>query len=362
MSPRVPVGWFGGALLGGATFLAACGGASPAKDASASGAPSGADGAAAREAAVRLVARAQAQFGALPKPPESPPELVALGRRLFFETRVSADGQVGCVTCHQPALWGTDGLPVSKGAFGRLNPRNAPTVFNSAHQFAAHWRADRESVEDQARRALLGKPSFGLESNEQAVKKLSGLPGYAEAFQRAFPQSSAPVSVENWGVAIGAYERTLVTPAPLDAFLNGDSSALSSQAQAGLQTFLDFGCGRCHGGALLGGASTAKFGVTTAYAPLTQSEPIDAGRFDVTHDEADRFVFKVPSLRNVQKTAPYFHDGSVTSLPRAIEIMAQVQLGATFTPAQVSDVVAFLESLTGPVPESFAPLPELAAP
>lgn len=360
MSTRAQLGLSRTVLLCGAALLGACASAPPVNAPPAGAASSNAGSAGARDAAARLVARAQSQFGALPKPPDLPPEQVALGRRLFFETRVSADGQVGCVTCHQPALWGTDALPVSKGAFGRPNPRNAPTVFNAAYQFAAHWRADRESVEDQARRALLGKPSFGLSSNEQAVQKLSELPGYPAAFQRAFPQSSTPVSVENWGVAIGAYERTLVTPAPLDAFLSGDTSALSRQAQAGLQTFLDFGCARCHGGALLGGASTQKFGVAADYAPLTHSEPVDAGRFDVTHDEADRFVFKVPSLRNVQKTAPYFHDGSVASLPSAVAIMAQTQLGATLAPAQVNDVVVFLQSLTGPVPAAFAPPSEPA--
>lgn len=303
----------------------------------------------------QLSARAKAELGPLPQPPEQAPGLVALGQRLFFERRISADGKVGCVTCHLPTLWATDGLPKSKGAFGRDNPRNAPTIFNAAYQFAAHWRADRESVEDQARRALLGKPSFGLESNEQAVQLLSQLPEYPAAFQRAFPQDPAPISVENWGTAIGAYEKTLLTPAPIDAFMAGDLSALSTQAQAGLATFLDVGCAGCHTGPLVGGSFTRVFGLLADYAPLTHSDPVDLGRFDVTHLEADRFVFKVPPLRNVEKTGPYFHDGSVSSLPRAVEIMAQTQLGVGLAPPQVSDIVAFLASLTGAVPKSYAP-------
>jgi cytochrome c peroxidase len=302
----------------------------------------------------QLAARAKEVFGSLPQPPVLPPELVALGQRLFFETRVSADGRVGCVTCHLPARWGTDGLPKSKGAFGRDNPRNAPTVFNAAYQFAEHWRADRDSVEDQARRALLGKPSFGLDSNEQAVQRLTELPGMPEAFRRAFPQSESPVTVENWGTAIGAYERTLTTPAALDAFMAGDPNALSARAQAGLATFLDVGCAGCHAGPLLGGRFTRVFGKVSEYAPLTHSDPVDQGRFDVTHEAADRFVFKVPPLRNVEKTGPYFHDGSVAALPAAVEIMAQTQLGTALSPSQVEDIVAFLASLTGNVPQTFA--------
>lgn len=343
-----------GMVVGAAVLVGACG-SSPAAKAPAV-APSASSQPSTSDASAELAAQAKAVFGVLPSPPSSPAELVALGRQLFFETRVSADGRTGCVTCHDAGHFGADGLPKSKGAFGRVNPRNAPTVFNAAYQFAEHWRADRESVEDQAQRALLGPASFGLSSNEQAEKLLRELPGYPEAFRSAFPQSNAPVSVANWGTAIGAYERTLLTPAPIDAFLAGNVRALSSQQQAGLTTFLDYGCARCHSGSLIGGAVTRTFGAVAPYAPLTQSDPIDQGRFDVTHDEADRFVFKVPSLRNVQKTAPYFHDGSVAELPRAVEIMAATQLGAQLKAGQVDDIVAFLGSLTGAVPETFAPL------
>lgn len=336
----------------GALASGGCGGAPPAK--APDGAPAAAKQPAPLDPSAQLAGRAKAALGQLPSPPQSPPELVALGRKLFFEKGVSADGDVGCVTCHDREHFAADGLPKSKGAFGRLNARNAPTVFNAAYQFAEHWRADRESVEDQARRALLGPASFGLDSNETAVKLMRELP-YADAFQRVFPQSPAPISVENWGTAIGAYERTLLTPAPIDAFMAGDAHALSSQQQAGLTTFLDLGCARCHSGPLVGGDFTKKFGTVADYAPLTNSNPADAGRFDVTHNEADRFVFKVPSLRNVQKTAPYFHDGSVPELPRAIEIMAATQLGTQLSPQQLEDLVAFLGSLTGTIPDSFAP-------
>jgi cytochrome c peroxidase len=277
---------------------------------------------------------------------------------LFFETRVSADGKVGCVTCHVPARWGTDGLPRARGVFERDNPRNSPTVFNAAYQVAAHWRADRESVEDQARKALTGKPSFGNATEAEALGRLRALPApYPATFRAAFPGDPEPVSIEHWGAALGAYERTLLTPGPFDAFLNGDENALGAPARAGLAAFMDEGCASCHDGPLLGGSSLRKFGLYTDYAPLTHSSPVDAGRFDVTKDETDRYVFKVAALRNVARTAPYFHDGSVATLPEAVAIMAQTQLGKQLTAERVASIVSFLESLTGPVPPTFSAPP-----
>jgi cytochrome c peroxidase len=308
--------------------------------------------------AAALLERAKSLFGVLPPVPAEPPEQVALGRRLFFETRLSADGKIGCVSCHLPERWGTDGLPRARGVFGRENPRNSPTVFNAAFQSAEHWRADRESVEDQARRALLGKPSFGLASDEDALAHLRALPmPYPDAFRRAFPNDAEPVNVQNWGAALGAYERTLLTPSPFDAFLSGDPNALSAAARDGLEAFMDERCVDCHDGPLVGGRALRKFGVRAEYAPLTHSNPVDAGRFDVTKDENERYVFKVAALRNVARTAPYFHDGSVSTLPDAIDIMAQVQLGKHLSAERIGAIASFLEALTGPVPKTFSPPP-----
>jgi cytochrome c peroxidase len=282
------------------------------------------------------------------------PQWATLGRRLFFERAVSADGQVGCVTCHNVEHSGADGLARSKGVFGRDNPRNAPTIWNVATQYAQHWRSDRESVEDQATRALLGKASFGLESNEQAVEKMRAVPGLTDAFVAAFPDTQPAVSAENWGKAIGAYERTLRAASPFDAFVEGDASALNAQAQRGLTAFLDLGCAGCHAGPLLGGAGARKFGVHTDYWTLTGSTPIDNGRFDATQQEADRYVFKVPPLRNVAGTGPYFHDGSVSDLGDAVSVMARAQLGSTLAPEVVQDLVAFLQSLSSAPPAGFS--------
>ncbi len=158
------------------------------------------------------------------------PERVRLGRMLYFETRVSADGTVSCARCHQPSLYGTDALPRSIGAEHRVHPRHAPTVLNAAIQLVQHWRGDRTSVEDQATKALVAPPSYGNPSYESAMAKLRALPAYPAWFAQAFPGQADPVTAHNWGQAIGAYMRTLLTPSPFDAYLAGDGRALSPSA------------------------------------------------------------------------------------------------------------------------------------
>jgi cytochrome c peroxidase len=312
--------------------------------------------------------RAQAQLMFKPTPQdmgdaEHPlwSERVRLGRMLYFETRGSGDGTVSCARCHQPALYGTDALPKSVGVEHRLSPRNAPTVLNAAIQFVQHWRGDRTSVEDQATRALIAPPSYGNASYESAMTKLKAIPEYTALFAQAFPGQADPVTADNWGRAIGAYMRTLVTPSPFDAFLAGDDHVLSATAQAGLRTFIQVGCATCHNGIGLGGGAYRKFGLVEEYWKATGSTAVDKGRFDVTHDPADLYVFKVPSLRNVAMTPPYFHDGSVATLPAAVRVMARVQLGKTLTEDEVKDIAAFLRTLTGPLPADFATTPVLPA-
>jgi cytochrome c peroxidase len=313
-----------------------------------------------------LRVQAQALFKALPKEMASAdnpitPAKTQLGRLLFFETRVSADGTVSCSRCHQPFLYATDALSKPIGAEHRVNPRNSPTVFNAALQVAAHWRGDRKNVEDQATKALTGPASFGNPNVESAMAKLKAIPAYAPLFAKAFPGETAPMTAENWGKAIGAYERTLVTPSPFDRYLTGDDAALSPAAQAGLREFIQAGCAGCHNGAGVGGGMYQKFGVVEEYWKATGSAQIDKGRFDVTNDPADTYVFKVPSLRNVAMTPPYFHDGSVATLPEAVRVMARVQAGKTLNEEQVARIVTFLESLTGTVPANFAETPVLPA-
>lgn len=313
-----------------------------------------------------LLKQAQGLFKALPKDmgtSEYPvtSDRVTLGRLLFFDPRISLDGTVSCARCHQPALYGTDALAKPIGAKDRENPRNAPTILNAALQFAAHWRGDRANVEDQATKALIGPPSFGEPDFQAAMAKIKAIPPYGALFRKAFPDAKDPVTPENWGRAIGAYERTLVTPSPFDAYLKGNMQALNDTARAGLRKFIDSGCTACHNGVDVGGRTYQKFGVVEEYWKETHSPAIDKGRFDVTGNPADMYLFKVPSLRNVAMTPPYFHDGSVATLPEAVHVMGKVQLGRDLSKPDIDLIVAFLGSLTGRLPKNFETVPELPA-
>lgn len=287
------------------------------------------------------------------------PQLIRLGDDLYWDTRLSADGAVSCARCHQPSLYGSDGLPKSVGVHGKVNQRRAPTVLNAAIQFRVLWLGQRQDVEGQAQRAFLGDTSFGNPSYPAVIAKIDAIAGYRELFRQAFPGQPEPVTPENLGRAIGAYERTLVTPAPFDRFLKGDAGALTPQQRIGLWTFVETGCASCHNGVGVGGNSFRKFGVVEDYWKATGSRQIDEGRYSETHDPADLYVFKVPMLRNVAMIPPYFHDGSVSTLPEAVRVMARVQLGRQLDARQVSAIVSFLDSLTGSLPADFVASPVL---
>jgi cytochrome c peroxidase len=311
-----------------------------------------------------LLGRARDVFQALPKDMSAPglpmaKERVQLGRLLFFDPRMTIDGNVSCATCHQPGLYGTDALAKSIGVKQRQHPRNAPSVLNAALNFVNHWRGDRKSVEDQAEQALTAPISSGLSDERAVVDRLQRIPSYARLFKAAFPDDRGPVSTKNTALAIGAYERTLVTPSPFDDYLGGNTNALPAAARAGLGKLIDLGCAACHRGIGVGGDMYRKFGLVEDYWTVTGSQSIDKGRADVTKDPADLYVFRVPSLRNVAMTPPYFHDGSVATLPDAVKIMGRLQLGLSLSDADTNDIVAFLESLTGELPAEFAAAPGL---
>ena len=279
---------------------------------------------------------------------------VALGRKLFFDAAVGVDGKTSSATCHLPERFGAETAAKSLGVLGRAHIHNAPTVFNSALQSSQGWRGQHATVEAQAAEILVSPVASGNSSVDEVMKRLEKR-GYEPEFRAAFPDEKPPLSAESFGVAVGAFERTLVTPAPFDRFLNGDDAALSEQAQRGLSAFLEVGCAQCHDGAGVGGTRLTTFGVHDSYWKATGSVVHDNGRFEVTKLEADRYVFKVPSLRNVAETAPYFHDGSVTTLSAAMRVISQTQLGKPLTDAQASDIEEFLHSLTGQRPANFSP-------
>ncbi len=311
-----------------------------------------------------LISRATAIFGPLPASMPSPdnpitPEKVKLGKVLFWESRVSVDRTVSCAKCHPVGLYTTDGLRKALGNSCKENPRNAPTLFNAASQISEHWIGNRTSVEDQAKQALVGPPSFGMPNYESVEKILRGMSGYVAMFKEAFPGDKEPVTADNFAKAIGAFERTLVTPAPFDDFMRGNAKALTDQQKVGLKTFIDTGCITCHFSPFLGGQMYQKFGLFEPYEKYTKSQKVDEGRFDVTKNPTDKFVFKVPVLRNVAQTPPYFHDGSVDKLADAVMIMAKIQLAKDLTKEQIGEIVAFFSSLTGKIPDQISVVPVL---
>lgn len=303
----------------------------------------------------KTMKQAQQLFSPLPKAMETEqnpvtPEKVRLGKILFYESRISIDGTVSCAKCHPVSLHAADGLKVSVGNNCKANPRNAPTLFNAAAQISQHWIGNRTSVEDQAKQSVIGPPSFGMVKYEDVEKRLKDYKDYVSLFKAAFPEDKEPVTVDNFAKAIGAFERTLVTPSPFDAYLKGKENAITPGQRRGLKTFMDTGCMGCHSGTYVGGQMYQKFGLIEPYWKYTKSEKIDEGKYAVTKVEADKYFFKVPILRNVEKTPPYFHDGSVDTMGEAVMIMAKVQLGRDLTGQQAGEIVDFLKSLTGKIP------------
>jgi cytochrome c peroxidase len=284
---------------------------------------------------------------------------VELGRSLFFDPRLTIDSNMSCSSCHQPALYGTDARPKAIGVQQRPHPRNAPTVLNVGALNIIHWRGDRDGLEDQVAKAATSPITSGQPDEKAVIDRLSRITGYAPLFKAAFPNEPQPTTLQNIAKAIGAYERTLLTPSPFDAYLAGNQEALSPAARTGLAKFINTGCVACHNGVGVGGGLFQKFGVVEDYWKATGSEPIDEGRAEVTKDPSDLYVFRVASLRNVAMTPPYFHDGSVATLPEAVKVMARVQLGVTLSDTDTREIVAFLESLTGELPADFATAPVL---
>lgn len=276
--------------------------------------------------------------------PALPADKVALGARLFHDGRLSRDNTVACASCHDLGKGGTDRRAVSVGVGGQTGDRNAPTVFNAGFNFVQFWDGRAASLEEQAAGPIHNPLEMGSNWNE-VISKLKGDPHYAEAFARIY---GGPPTETRIADAIACFERSLVTPdSPFDRFLKGDLVALSPRARAGFQRFQDYGCASCHQGVLLGGNMYQRFGVMEDFFRGRPERATDLGRFNVTRSEEDRHVFKVPGLRNVALTGPYFHDGSALTLEEAVVVMGRVQLGRDLPAQDVRDIVAFLHSLSG---------------
>ena len=274
---------------------------------------------------------------------------VDLGRMLFFDPRLSKSGFISCNSCHNLGTGGVDGLPSSIGHGWQLGPINSPTVFNAKFNVAQFWDGRAKDLVEQAG-GPIANPGEMASTHELAVDVLNTIPGYRKRFKEVFGEEEVEIGMVQ--DAIATFEETLVTPdSKFDRWLKGDDEALSEDQLAGYQLFKTKGCVACHNGVAVGASTFQKFGVVK---PYRDTETL--GRYNVTKNEADKYVFKVPTLRNVALTAPYFHDGSVWSLGEAVNIMAEHQLGQELSKDETRKIVAFLRSLTGKQPRVVHPV------
>ena len=298
-------------------------------------------------AADLLINRANRYFeplpDAMPGSENDTPERIALGKKLYFEKRLSINDTQSCASCHrlEDGFAGVDNLPTSPGARGEKGTRNSPTVLNSGWQDSQFWDGRAEDLVEQAKGPILNPIEMGMPDEKTVVNKVRNIDEYQKAFALAFPDDAPSITYQNIAEAIAAFERTLITPSRFDDFLKGDANALTQDEKNGLNTFLKVNCRECHDGKLIGGE---------IYEPLGKENPYenqsDQGIYDITKDENDRMVFKVSPLRNVALTAPYFHDGKIGTLEEAVRTMAKLQLDEELTDQQVNDITSFLKALT----------------
>ena len=291
---------------------------------------------------------------ALPGNPASPAK-VALGKALYFDPRLSESHAISCNSCHMVGMGGVDLQETSLGHRWQHGGRNAPTVYNAVFDTAQFWDGRAKDLEQQAGGPLVNPVEMDT-TETHVIEQLKGIPGYQALFTQAFPTEKDPVTFENVRKAIALFEATLITPgAAFDHYLRGDDKALDATQKEGLSLFITKGCAGCHNGMNVGGDRYAPFGVVER--PGSQIlPPGDKGRFAVTKTASDEYVFRVPPLRNIALTAPYFHSGRVWDLRQAIAIMGSSQLGQTLTDDEVGKIAAFLNALTGQQPVVILPI------
>lgn len=273
-------------------------------------------------------------------------EMIALGKALYHDTRLSKDQTISCASCHGLDTYGVDNLPLSPGDTKELGGRNSPSSYYAFTHSMQFWDGRAKDVEEQAGGPILNPVEHNIPSEEFLEKRLRDVEEYKTMFAAAFPGEAQPITFLNVTKAIGAFERQLAPASRFDNWLDGDQNALTVAEKEGLKTFIDAGCITCHSGVALGGSMFQKFGLFGDYWELTNSKVIDFGRFDETKNESDKYFFKVPSLRNIEKTYPYFHDGSVEKLEDAVHIMAKLQSNKDLSEEEVNSITTFLKSLT----------------
>jgi cytochrome c peroxidase len=279
---------------------------------------------------------------------------VQLGQILYHEKRLSRNNDLSCNSCHDVKEFGVDGVDFSVGFEGHKVGRNSPTTFNAFGHISQFWDGRATTVEEQAKGPILAAGEMAMPSAEEVVGRLKTIAGYSKLFKAAFPEEKDPIAYENVGIAIGAFERLLATPARWDDFLKGDADSLNVKEKNGLEVFVQKGCTTCHSGTLVGGRLYQKAGLVN---PWPNKD--DLGRYSLTQSEADKFVFKVPSLRNIEKTAPYFHDASAETLEEAVEMMAWHQVGQKLEEQETEAIVAFLKAMTADIPDALKATPKM---
>lgn len=303
---------------------------------------------AAKEAGMAPIPNKQSELNKLISTKENPitAEKIELGKKLYFDPRLSLSGIISCNTCHNLGLGGVDGVPTSIGHQWMANPHhlNAPTVYNAVFNTAQFWDGRSAHLADQAMGPIQAIPEMAL-SPEAAEKRLASIPAYVDEFKKAFKGEKNPVTFTNVGKAIGAFEATLVTPSRFDDFMHGDYKALSKEEQKGLKTFIDKGCASCHNGVGIGGSSMQMFPLLNEYKY--------ANLGDFKGDAEGRV--RVPTLRNITETAPYFHNGATWDLEESVAIMANTQLGQNLKKDEIHSIAVFLQALEGRKPEVVYP-------
>ncbi|MGI0105959.1 cytochrome-c peroxidase [Salinimicrobium sp. WS361] len=273
---------------------------------------------------------------------------VKLGKHLFYDTRLSGEGNISCNSCHNLNTYGVDNQQFSPGDVeGTFGNRNSPTVLYAALHKMQFWDGRAQTVEEQAAGPILNPIEHNIKEEEQLVNRLKEVELYQDLFTKAYGEEG--ITFENALKAIGAFERTLMPKSRFDSYLEGDHSALTEREKSGLKSFINAGCITCHSGVAMGGQMFQKFGLYEDYWKYTESETVDLGLYEISQDEMDKYFFKVPGLRNIEHTYPYFHDGSVEDLNKAVEIMVELQTANDLSETEIEDIVAFLKSLSADV-------------
>lgn len=276
-----------------------------------------------------------------------------LGQKLYYDKRLSKNGTISCNSCHNLDTYGVDNSPTSLGDTKAFGNRNSPSVIYASLHFKQFWDGRAKDVEEQAGMPILNPVEHAIPSEDFLINRLRGIEEYQKLFKSVYPNDKEPVTYANLTNAIGSFERKLLPESRFDKWLDGNDNALDETEKAGLKSFINNGCITCHSGVAIGGQMMQKFGLYGNYWEYTKSKTTDNGVYDLTKNETDKFMFKTPSLRNVEKTYPYFHDGSVAKLEDAVKIMSKLQTNKELSETEINNIVAFLKTLTADIDEKY---------